>query len=202
VRVSVGAGPVRFHGLWALLGWAVCRVLVGAVRLAVCRPRSAVAVTVLSGLLWALWSHPVAAVLGVAIVVECGHAWSVLHRPSWRRTAGAWWRSVWVYRRRWARVMRVAKLVEVDEDGRRRLPRLGRVRCTDTTDVLQVRALLGQRFTDWEDAGPMIAHAFGATGVELQRGDDRRLTVELVRGERGRSWNREGRSLAADYDTA
>jgi hypothetical protein len=33
---------------------------------------------------------------------------------------------------------------------------------------------------------------FGARDVRVHRGDDRRLTLELRRGRRGRSWNRDG----------
>jgi hypothetical protein len=44
----------------------------------------------------------------------------------------------------------------------------------------------------------MLAHVFGATGFVVHRGDDRRLTLELVRGRVGRSWNREGYELGAD----
>jgi hypothetical protein len=69
---------------------------------------------------------------------------------------------------------------------------LGRITCTDRADLVRVRGLLGQRFSDWEDAAPMLAHTFGAVGFVVHRGDDRRLTLELVRGSVGRSWDRDG----------
>jgi hypothetical protein len=55
-----------------------------------------------------------------------------------------------------------------------------------------VRGVLGQRFADWEAGAPMVAHVLGATDVRVHRGDDRRLTLELGRGPRSRSWNRDG----------
>jgi S-DNA-T family DNA segregation ATPase FtsK/SpoIIIE len=132
--------------------------------------------------------------------VEVGHGWAVLGRDSFRRIVGlralAMWRRGWVYGRQWQPAMTVTGLDRVDAAGRQTLPRLRRVRCLDHVDVVQIRALLGQRFAEWEAAGPMLAHVFGATGFEVLRGDDRRLTLLLKRGRRGRSWDRDGRTLA------
>jgi hypothetical protein len=197
VRVSVRTGPVRWSGPWALIGWLIARVLTGVgigCYLAASHPRTAAALLALCGATWAVLEHPVATHLAVLAVLEALDAWALFAPRSWRRHGRprlrAWWRSLWVYRRRWRTAMHVAELVQV-VGGEVRLPQLRRVRCTDTSDVVQVRGLLGQRFVTWEDAGPMLAHVLGASGVEVLRGDDRRLTLVLERGRRGRSWNRE-----------
>lgn len=202
MRVSVGAGPVRLYGFGALVWWLLGLLLVGTVRvlhLAVCRPRTAAAALGLVGAVWAVLEHPVVTGLGLLAVVEAVHVWVLVAPGSWRRhgspRARSVWRSLWVYRRRWVTAMRVAELERADADGVPQLPRLVRVRCTDTTDVVHVRGLLGQRFGEWEQAAPMLAHVFGATAYVLNRGDDRRLTLELERGARGRSWNRDGYEL-------
>jgi DNA segregation ATPase FtsK/SpoIIIE, S-DNA-T family len=201
LRVSVGAGPVRFGGLWALLVWLVGWGLVGVGRVfyaAVCRPRTTGAVLGLVTV-WCLFAaHPVAVTVAVFVVSEVLHGWAVLRPASFRRRVGlralAWCRSVLVYRRLWQRAMRAADLTVDDErvPPRWRVPRLGRVRCLESVDVVQVRGLLGQRGGMWEDAGPMLAHVFGASDVRVHRGDDRRLTLELRRARRGRSWHRSG----------
>lgn len=195
-------GPVRFHGWHAFVYWLCAALVVLTVRLitsSVCRPRTTVALLVSAVLLWSALAHPVATTLVLWLPLEVAHAWSVYAPDSWRRRARpvllARWRSLWLYRRTWRTAMRVAELDRRDSDGRLELPRLGRVRCTGTTDVVQVRGLLGQRFSEYEAAGPMLAHVFGATGFVVHRGDDRRLTLELVRGDVGRSWNSDGYEL-------
>jgi len=197
MQVSVRVGPVQFHGWRAFLYWSCAALVVLTARLltwSVCRPRTSGALLGSAVLLWGALEHPVATLLLLWLPLEVGHAWSVYAPLSWRRRARpallARWRSLWLYRRTWRTAMQVAELDRRDRDGRLEVPRLGRVRCTATADVVQVRALLGQRFSDYETAGPMLAHVFGATGFTVHRGDDRRLTLELVRGKRGRSWNR------------
>jgi S-DNA-T family DNA segregation ATPase FtsK/SpoIIIE len=196
-RVDVRVGPVRFHGWRAFLYWLCAALIVLAVRVllwSVCRPRTTGALLGSAALLWGVHEHPVATLLVLWLPLEVAHAWSVYAPASWRRRARpvllARWRSLWLYRRTWRTAMQVAELDRRDRDGRLEVPRLGRVRCTATADVVQVRGLLGQRFSDYETAAPMLAHVFGATGFTVHRGDDRRLTLELVRGKRGRSWNR------------
>lgn len=198
----MGAGPAKFYGKGALVGWAALRALRGVVRLimwSVCRPRRTAAVIGLAVLWWALVAHPLLTHVTLLVVVEVGYWWHLLSPGSFRRTRlPAVWRSVWVYRRRWRTAMRVtglARLVKIDpddEEGRVEVPRLGRVTCTPTADLVRVRGLIGQRFSDWEEAAPMLAHVFGATGFEVHRGDNRRLTLELTRGTVGRSWDRDG----------
>lgn len=196
MRVITRRGPFHFYGLSAFVLWVVTwllRLLVAVVVAAVRHPRTTTAVLAVGGLVWAAVVHPlwtVAGVLAAAQLVDL----AVAAAPGVvGRRALAWWRSVWVYRRQW----QVAMLVtELDRDGR--LPRLGRVQCTPAADLVRVRGLLGQRFADWEEAGPMLGHVFGAVDVRVHRGTDRRLTLELARGRRERSWNREGYDFAED----
>ena len=200
IGVSVRTGPLRWHGLPALVGWLIGRLFVGVAALiyvAVCRPRTSGAVLGAGAVLW-LWStHPAVVVAAVAAGSVGCEVWALSSPGSWRRhgllRALAWWRSLTVYRRLWSRAMTTAGLT-LDEHvpPRWRVPRLGRVRCLEGVDVVQVRGLLGQRFSTWEDAGPMLAHVFGASDVRVHRGDDRRLTLELRRARRGRSWHRTG----------
>jgi hypothetical protein len=210
VWVSVRTGPIKWSGWWALFLWSVGWLIVGVgmlCYLAVCRPRTTGALLALAGAAWLVAAHPYLTAIGAALLVELVHLWSVSHTSSWRRHGRtrllSWWRSVWVYRRRWRTAMQVAELDRVDRDGQLRLPRLGRwrpVRCTPTTDLVRIRGLLGQRFSDWETAGPMLAHVFGAADYRLHRGDNRRLILELVRGPVGTSWNRDGYELGADTE--
>jgi hypothetical protein len=192
VQVSVGAGPVRWYGLGALLWWlGLCglRLMGRGLWWLALHPRTTAAITVSSLLLWGAVAHPITTGLLVAAVTETADAAWLCGR---RSRLLAWWRSPWVYRRRWRAAMLVAELDRVDDvTGVRELPRLGRVRCLEGVDVVQVRGLLGQRFSQWEDAGPMLAHAFKATSVDVRRGDDRRLTLVLGRGQVGRRWDRE-----------
>lgn len=192
MRVSVRVGPVRFYGAGAFAWWsvgAVARVVVVTLWLAASHPRSAAAVIGAGALGWLLHSRTVPALFLGWLVVESVAAVRLL-APSSR--AGLWllarWRSLVVYRRHWQPACAVAGLTT--DDGA--VPRLGRVRCSPTHDEVRVRGILGQRFHQWEDAGPMLAHVFRATDYRVVRGDDRRLTLVLERPARpGRSWNRE-----------
>jgi S-DNA-T family DNA segregation ATPase FtsK/SpoIIIE len=206
-RVDVRVGPVRFHGWRAFLYWLCAALVVLTVRLitwSVCRPRTTAALLGSAVLAWAVLEHPAATLLLLWLPLEVGHAWRVYAPDSWRRRAQpvllARWRSLWLYRRTWRTAMQVAELDRRDRDGQLEVPRLVRVRCTATTDVVQVRGLLGQRFSEYEAAAPMLAHVFGAVGFVVHRGDDRRLTLELERGDVGRSWNRDGYELGADAE--
>jgi DNA segregation ATPase FtsK/SpoIIIE, S-DNA-T family len=193
VGVSVRRGPFHFHGVWALavlgVGWLLRLVVVGARR-----PR----LTVGAGAgAWLLVAHTVATVAGLLLVAHGLEVWALAHPVSWRRWGRplllGWWRRLWLYRRLWRRAMHAAGLEQVNVDGALERPRLGRVRSLQRVDVVAVRGLLGQRFAMWEEAAPMIAHTVGASDVRVHRGDDRRLTLELVRARRGRSWNRADR---------
>lgn len=188
VSVSVRTGPLRWHGLSALIGWGLGKLLIGVLRPLVCRPRRTLAAFGAGWLLWE-WTVPVLVVLCVAAVAL--ELWAIVDPASFRARVGlralAVWRRAVVYRRHWQPAMVVA---ELERDGE--LPTLGRVRCLDAIDVVQVRGLLGQRFGQWEDAGGMLAHVFGCSDVRVHRGDDRRLTLELRRAPRGRSWHRSG----------
>ncbi len=204
-RVDVRVGPVRFHGWRAFLWWLCAWLLYLAGRLltwSASHPRTTVALLLSGASVWALLEHPVGLLLALWAPLEVCHGWAVYAPGSWQRRGRpallARWRSLWLYRRTWRTAMQVAELDRRDRDGRLQLPRLVRVRCTPTTDLVHVRGLLGQRFSDYEQAAPMLAHVFGAVDYRLHRGDDRRLTLELQRGRVGRSWNRDGYVLGAD----
>jgi DNA segregation ATPase FtsK/SpoIIIE, S-DNA-T family len=192
VRVTWRCGPFRFSG-WGALGlW----VLFGVLRLlwlVARRPRLVVA----GGVGWLLFEHWLLSVGMLLSVAASVGGWAVGHPASWRRRGRpvlvGGWRRVWLYRRLWRRAVHAAGLERVNADGVRERPRLGRVRSLERVDVVAVRGLLGQRFDEWEAAAGMLAHTFHATDVRVHRGDDRRLTLELVRGRRGRSWNTDRR---------
>jgi hypothetical protein len=185
-----------------LFGWAVpllfvALALVGVARAAVAWPRTSGTLAVLFTLGWLFAAYRAATVTTGVAVYAAAYLWAWFAPGSFRRLIGAralaGWRSVFVYRRRWRAAMRAADLVRADPDtGEVLVPRLRRVRYLPDVDVVHVRALLGQRGAAWEEAGPMLAHVFGARDVRVHRGDDRRLTLELLRGRRGRSWNRDG----------
>ena len=195
MQVSVAVGPARVYGVGALVWWVVGRLLRAVVSRAVSRPRTTCAVFGVIFTCWAYMAHPAATLAVVWLPLEVVHWWALLGPWSWRRRGRPWllarWRSAWVYRRRWRLAMLVCELDREDPDGVRRLPSLGRVSCTDRADLVRVRGLPGQRFSQWEEAAPMLAHLFGATAVEVRRGDARRLTLELERGRVGRSWDRD-----------
>jgi hypothetical protein len=192
VRVSVRVGPVRFYGAGAFVWWAVgavVRVVVVTLWLAASHPRSAVAVVGGGFVTWLLrsWTAPTL-FLGWMLVESVGAVLILAptSRVGLRLLAG--WRSLVVYRRHWQPACAVAGLIS--DDGR--VPRLGRVRCSATHDEVRVRGVLGQRFAQWVEAGPMLAHVFRAVDYRVVRGDDRRLTLVFERPARpGRSWNRE-----------
>jgi hypothetical protein len=191
LRVAAGLFGWALPVAWLLL--QVARLAAAAVR----HPRAAGALCAAGVVLWLWVEHRAALVTSVVVVGAGGQVFAWWAPDPARQRARLWllgcWRSVWLYRRRWRTAVTVAGLAP---DGR--MPRLGRVTCTPTADLLRVRGVLGQRFTDWQDGAPMLAHVLGATGVQVWRGDDRRLTVELERGRRGRSWNREGWAAGAD----
>ena len=163
MRVSVATGPVRWSGPGALLMWVVGRLLVAAGflgYLAVCRPRTSAALLGVVTIWWLLVAHTTLTLLVAVLVAHGLDAWSLARPASFRRRvrlrALSWWRSVVVYRRHWRSAMVVAELAQPAPGGALRVPRLGRVRCLERVDVVQVRGLLGQRFSTWEDAGPML----------------------------------------------
>jgi hypothetical protein len=193
VRVIVRRGPFHFYGFGALGLWLaglVVRLLWWALR----RPARTGAVAVTG---WLLTQWTLATVAGVLLAAHLAMGWAVAHPPSWARWGRpvllGGWRRVWLYRRLWRRAVHAAGLERINADGVRERPRLGRVRSLERVDVVAVRGLLGQRFDEWEAAAGMLAHTFHATDVRVHRGDDRRLTLELVRGRRGRSWNTDRR---------
>jgi hypothetical protein len=192
----------RIRAFGKAFGWlmpvvAVVTVLIGVARFVVLHPRTSLALALLAGLGWLLVAHRVLTISVGVTLLEVGHLWWWLHRASFRRWIGlpalGVWRTVFVYRRRWAAAMLTCELARKHPEAGWQVPGLGRVRCLEGgVDLVRARALLGQRGSDWEDAIGMLGHALGATDARVHRGDDRRLTLELRRGKRGRSWHRSG----------
>ena len=177
---------------WTLPIVALLLGLGSVLVLAVRWPRTSLFLAAVGGVWWALRVHPGPALLVLAAALQIFAAVALV-APSWCRLwVLARWRTLVVYRRLWRTAMHAAELERRDEDGQVRRPAFRRVRCLPTVDVVHVRGLLGQRFGEWEEAAGMVGHVFGAHGVRVHRGDDRRLTLELARGPRGRSWNRDG----------
>jgi hypothetical protein len=180
-----------------LFGWvapfvaAVMAVAAGA-RLVFAYPRTSAALFALAGGWWAVRIHPGPTLFALSTALQVFAACALVAPTRCRLRALGWWRSLVVYRRLWRTAMHAAGLERRGADGEVQRPRYRRVRCLESVDVVHVRGLVGQRFGEWEEAAGMVAHVFGAHGVRVHRGDDRRLTVELVRGARGRSWNRDG----------
>jgi hypothetical protein len=171
---------------------AVVAAVVAAVWLAWRWPRLSSTVAAAGVCWWLVEVRTAATLLGFATLLQVLAAVALVAPTRCRLWALARWRTLVVYRRLWRRAMHAAELTRRDEDGEAVLPRLGWVRCLDTVDVVRVRGVLGQRGAAWEEAAGMLGHVFGARGVRVHRGDDRRLELELLRGRRGRSWNRDG----------
>ncbi|MEU8271284.1 FtsK/SpoIIIE domain-containing protein [Sphaerisporangium sp. NPDC049002] len=140
-----------------------------------------------AGLVRTVWRHPVACLVVAAPAVLCLlYGWRValvavvaVVSPlcGWRLTdprsfspwvglrLRAWWRWTWNYRRHWQPVMVVSGLAK-HVGGREYLPRLLKVTCTATGDVVTVKMLSGQAAADWQSKADNLAHGF--TGPECR----------------------------------
>ncbi len=98
MQVSVGAGPVRWYGIGALLWWLSLRTLVGVGRLlhlAACHPRTFGALFGSFAVLWAVLTRPAAVLVAVSVVAVAGEVWAVVSPSSWRRHGRARLLAVW-----------------------------------------------------------------------------------------------------------
>ncbi|GII63485.1 hypothetical cell division FtsK/SpoIIIE protein [Sphaerisporangium krabiense] len=139
------------------------------------------------GLFRMVWRHPLAclavlapialgalcgwrvALVAVVATVSAPAGWRLAEPVSFTAWIGlrlrAWWRWMWNYRRHWQPVMAVSGLAK-HIGGREYLPRLLKVTCTPTADVVAVKMLSGQSVTDWQDRTDNLAHGF--TGYECR----------------------------------
>jgi S-DNA-T family DNA segregation ATPase FtsK/SpoIIIE len=86
-------------------------------------------------------------------------AW--LKVPSVTRFVRARYRRFWVYRHKWPATMDFAGLNHTRHNGVQYAPVLGKVRCTDTVDRVQVRMLAGQVIEDWGKVSGRLCQTFG-----------------------------------------
>ncbi|MEU7862098.1 FtsK/SpoIIIE domain-containing protein [Nonomuraea sp. NPDC049141] len=158
------------------------RLLTGLVRL-LWRHPVAVTVTVLPGVIWALYGWQLAAsvvgLLGLALA-----AWACLDRVTFARLVGwrllAWWRLIWVYRRHWQPIMVVSGLGK-HLRGRDYLPRLVRLDCDGWSDRITVRMLKGQPVKDWTDRIDHLAQGFGSQSCRVALSKAGRLVLTFPR---------------------
>ena len=112
---------------------------------------------------------PVLAVLVVPVFVLVG--WWRLHPTSFARLVlwRVWgtWRAARVYRRLWQLAMVTTDLT-VRVEGVEHLPKVVSVRSTGWVDVVRVRMLPGQTFTDWAGSAPRLAQTFGAIDCRVR----------------------------------
>lgn len=125
-----------------------------------------------AGCAWLGWAYgwPAAATAaGISILVL--FCWRVFAPGSWRRwVSGRMWKRLrrwWIYRRPWAATCALHGLSAMLNE-RVLVPSLGSVRIGFVTDTITVRLLRGQSVTDWEHQCDALAHAFGATSVQVR----------------------------------
>ncbi|GAA3016526.1 FtsK/SpoIIIE domain-containing protein [Streptosporangium longisporum] len=139
------------------------RLVVGVVHLVVRHPVACSLVALVSGMVYALGVR-LASIIVVALLCAVS-TWAGLWPVPGMRVIGwplvAWWRWMWVYRRRWGSVLAVTGLRR-SINGRTYTPDLLRVTCSSWADVVTVRMLAGQSDEDWAARAPNLAHGFGS----------------------------------------
>ncbi|MCC5581565.1 cell division protein FtsK [Microtetraspora sp. AC03309] len=162
---------VKTPAIVVLVVW-LWRLLAGLVKTVVRHPVACGLVGSVSGLWWAWGGRAVLVAAGV--VGLAGSVWAGWWPASFVRVVGArllaWWRWMWVYRRKWRSVVTVAGLGR-QIGGRVYLPDLRRVVCDRWADRVTVRMLKGQTDQEWADRLANLAHGFGAAscGVSVPR---------------------------------
>ncbi|MDH2429285.1 FtsK/SpoIIIE domain-containing protein [Sphaerisporangium sp. TRM90804] len=149
-----------------------------------------------------LWRHPVAcpavaipaalcwlygwhlALIAVVSVTTGLAGWWLAHPVSFKPWVGlrlyAWWRWMSNYRRHWQPVMVVSGLAK-HVGGREYLPRLLKVTCTPTADVVRLKMLSGQAAEEWQDRAGNLAHGFAAPECRVKVDKPGRITLVLPR---------------------
>ncbi|WP_250562851.1 FtsK/SpoIIIE domain-containing protein [Sphaerisporangium fuscum] len=156
----------------------------------------------IAGLVKMVWRHPIACLTvaaPVALAVTVGWrlalvlfvatvsglvAWRLTDPWSFNVCVGlrlrAWWRWMWIYRRHWQPVMVVSGLAK-HLGGREYLPRLVKVTCTDTADVVRVKMLSGQSVAEWQERADNLAHGFSGIECRVQLDKPGRVTLLFPR---------------------
>lgn len=156
------------------------------------------------GMVRTVWRHPVAclaiavptclcvlygwrvALVAVVAAVSALCEWRLTDPDSFSPWVGlrlrAWWRWMWTYRRHWHPVMVVSGLAE-HVSGREYLPRLLKVTCTATGDVVTVKMLSGQAAADWQSKADNLAHGFAGPECRVMLGKPGRVTLFFPRSD-------------------
>ncbi|MFC6085798.1 FtsK/SpoIIIE domain-containing protein [Sphaerisporangium aureirubrum] len=163
---------------------------------------AALLVRALAGAARTVWRHPVAC-LAVTVpialclllgwrtgllvplaVVSALTGWRFTEPASFTRWVGlrlrAWWVLMWVYRRHWQPVMVVSGLAK-HLGAREYLPRLVKVTCTPTADVVRVKMLSGQSADAWQERADNLAHGFARPQCRVTLGAPGRLVLVFPR---------------------
>ena len=154
--LAAWAGRRLAAGVWWLLRnpLAVTLVIVGLVVVRVTATRGpllVLSVAAVAALALTMWRHI--------------HAESFVRLVVWR--VRGLWRSAAVYRWVWQPAMVTAGL-SIRVDGTEYLPRLVSVASTGSVDVVRVRMLPGQTFTDWATNAQRLAQTFGAADCRVR----------------------------------
>ncbi|GAA1267546.1 FtsK/SpoIIIE domain-containing protein [Sphaerisporangium rubeum] len=156
----------------------------------------------LAGVVRTVWRHPVACLAAAVpaglcllygwrtglltpVAVLSGlTGWRFTHPASFSRWVGlrlrAWWVLVWVYRRHWQPVMVVSGLAK-HIGGREYLPRLLKVTCTPTADMVAVKMLAGQSADAWQERADNLAHGFARPQCRVTVGSPGRVVLTFPR---------------------
>lgn len=139
---------------------------------------------VVSAALVALAAGPFVLSAAAAAAVVGSLGWWNCHQESFTTQVAdrlrAAWRSEWVYRRQWRKVMFLSSLAVVME-GKDQLPRLGKVRSTRCSDFVDIRLVKGQESLLWEKSASSLAESFGALECRVTSTKPGKVRCEFVR---------------------
>ncbi|MBB5130665.1 S-DNA-T family DNA segregation ATPase FtsK/SpoIIIE [Thermocatellispora tengchongensis] len=154
---------------WITLTVWLWRLLVAVVKTVWRHPVACSGLGLSAGSVYALGVHTSALLFITAVCAVV--VWAAIEPVSCSRRfkwpAVAWWRWMWVYRRRWRGVMAVAGLGRSIR-GRVYLPELVKVSCDRWADRVRVRLLKGQDAEEWAARSGNLAHGFGAVSCRIE----------------------------------